>query len=202
MRLGLALPHYDTSFEGRPVSWESLAQVARLAEGAGFSSLWMSDHLFLDWSKYGGSSERQGSFEAWSTMSALAAVTKRVRIGSLTLCNDLRNPAMLARMASTLDLLSNGRLDLGLGAGWYEPEYATAGIPFDPPGDRIRRLGEAAHIIRRLLEGEEPEGGEPAPRVFGYEEEVGLHLLRRRCIFRTQLGSLGGDPDGAGVEVA
>ena len=115
----------------------------------------MSDHLFLDWGKYGGPDTRQGAFECWTTLSALAAVTQGIRLGTLTLCNDFRNPALLAKMAASLDLLSGGRLELGLGAGWYEPEYEAAGIDFDPPGARIGRLGEALQILRRLLEGEE-----------------------------------------------
>ena len=155
MRLGLALPHYDTSFAGQPVEWSAVARMAGLAERSGFSSVWVSDHLFLDWGKYGGPSTTQGALECWTTLSGLAAVTDRVRLGSLTLCNDLRNPALVAKMAATLDLLSGGRLDLGMGAGWYEPEFRAAGIPFDPPGVRIRRLGEAAEIVTRLLEGEE-----------------------------------------------
>lgn len=130
-------------------------RVARLAEASGWDSLWVSDHLFLDWAKYGGPDDAQGALECWTTLSGLAAVTDRVRLGSLTLCNDLRNPALVAKMAASLDVLSGGRLDLGLGAGWYEPEYHAAGIRFDPPGDRIHRAGEAAHIIARLLEGEE-----------------------------------------------
>jgi probable F420-dependent oxidoreductase len=155
MRLGLALPHYDTSLAGRPVEWPAVARVAALAEQSGFSSVWVSDHLFLDWGKYGGPSTPQGALECWTTLSGLAAITDRVRLGSLALCNDLRNPAVVAKMAATLDRLSGGRLDLGLGAGWYEPEFRAAGIPFDSPGTRIRRLGEAAEIVSRLLEGEE-----------------------------------------------
>ncbi len=155
MRLGLALPHYDTSFAGEPVTWESLRRVATVAENSGFDSLWVSDHLFLDWGKYGGPGTRQGSFECWTTMTAVAALTTKVRIGSLTLCNDLRNPGLLAKMAASLDVLSGGRLDVGMGAGWYEPEYAAAGISFDRPGTRIERLGEAAEIVRALLSGEQ-----------------------------------------------
>jgi probable F420-dependent oxidoreductase len=155
MRLGLALPHYDTSLAGRPVDWPAVARIAQLAERSGFSSVWVSDHLFLDWGKYGGPSTPQGALECWTTLSGLAAVTDRVRLGSLTLCNDLRSPALVAKMAATLDLLSGGRLDIGMGAGWYEPEFRAADIPFDPPGTRIRRLGEAAEIVTRLLEGEE-----------------------------------------------
>lgn len=155
VRFGLALPHYDTSLAGEDVSWASLRRVARRAEAAGFDSIWVSDHLFLDWGKYGGPEDRQGAMECWTTMSALAAATDRVRIGSMALCNDLRNPGLVAKMAATLDLLSDGRLDLGIGAGWYEPEYEAAGIAFDAPGTRIARLGEAVEVIRRLLQGAE-----------------------------------------------
>ena len=155
MRLGIALPHYDDSLGGGAVEWEGVSRVATLAESSGYHSVWMSDHLFLDWSKYGGPDEPRGTLECWTTLGALASVTRRVRLGSLTSCNDLRNPALLAKMAASLDLLSTGRVDVGLGAGWYEPEYAAAGIPFDPPGTRIRRVGEAAEIVSRLLAGEE-----------------------------------------------
>ncbi|MGH2755792.1 MAG: LLM class flavin-dependent oxidoreductase [Actinomycetota bacterium] len=155
MRFGLALPHYDDSLAGRAVSWEGVLEAARAAERAGFDSVWVSDHMFLDWSKYGGPSEPRGSLECWTTLSALAADTERLRLGSLTLCNDFRSPALLAKMVATLDQLSGGRVDVGLGAGWYEPEYAAAGIPFDRPARRIDRLAEAATILARLLEGEE-----------------------------------------------
>jgi probable F420-dependent oxidoreductase len=155
MRFGLALPHYDTSYRGERASWASLKEVATTAERAGFDSVWISDHLFLDWGKYGGPDDQQGSFECWTTLSAVGAVTERVRLGTLTLCNDLRNPALLAKMAASLDLLSGGRVDLGLGAGWYEPEYHAAGIDFDKASTRIRRLGESARLIGELLEGGE-----------------------------------------------
>lgn len=155
MRIGLALPHYDTSYAGEPASWERVLEVARTAEAAGFDSVWVSDHLFLDWGKYGGPDTRQGCLECWTTLSALAASTSRVRLGSLALCNDLRNPALLAKMIGTLDTLSGGRLDVALGAGWYEPEYEAAGIDFDPAGERIARLGESLSAIGRLLDGEE-----------------------------------------------
>lgn len=155
MRFGLALPHYDTSLAGAPVSWDGVRRVARQAEGAGFDSVWVSDHLFLDWGKYGGSAEPRAALECWTTMAGVAAATERVRVGSMALCNDFRNPGLLAKMIATLDLLSGGRIDVGLGAGWYEPEFRAADIPFDPPGARIARLGEAVEIVTRLLEGEE-----------------------------------------------
>jgi alkanesulfonate monooxygenase SsuD/methylene tetrahydromethanopterin reductase-like flavin-dependent oxidoreductase (luciferase family) len=88
-------------------------------------------------------------------MAAIAASTTRIRVGSLALCNDFRPPALTAKMAASLDRLSGGRLDVGLGAGWYESEYERAGIPLDRAGIRIGRLGEAVEIVRRLLEGEE-----------------------------------------------
>ncbi|MGH2756157.1 MAG: LLM class flavin-dependent oxidoreductase [Actinomycetota bacterium] len=154
MRFGLALPHYDTSFAGERASWGAVRRVAEVAERSGFDSLWVSDHFFLDWGKYGGPDDVQGSLECWTTLSALAASTQRVRLGSLALCNDFRNPALLAKMAATLDLLSGGRLDIGLGAGWYEAEYSAAGIPFDRPGIRIERLRESVQVISRMLEGE------------------------------------------------
>ena len=155
MRLGIALPHYDDSMGGRRVSWDAVKRVVLLAEDCGYDSVWVSDHLFLDWAKYGGPSEPRGALECWSTLSALAAVTERVRLGSLTLCNDLRHPALVAKMAASLDLVSGGRLDVGIGAGWYEPEYRAAGISFDAPATRVRRLGEAAEIVARMLSGEE-----------------------------------------------
>jgi probable F420-dependent oxidoreductase len=155
MKLGLALPHYDTSLAGEDATWAGIRRVAALAESTGLDSIWVSDHLFLDWSKYGGRADARGSFECWSTISALAAVTERIRIGSLTACNDFRNPALLAKMCASIDRLSQGRLDIGLGAGWYEPEYIAAGIAFDRPGVRIERLAESVQIVARLLEGEE-----------------------------------------------
>lgn len=154
MRFGLAMPHYDTSFAGERVSWGSVRRVAETAERAGFDSVWVSDHFFLDWGKYGGAEDVQGALECWTTLTAVAAATTRVRIGSLTMCNDFRNPALVAKMAATLDLLSGGRLDIGLGAGWYEREYQAAGIPFDRPGIRLERLRESAEVIARMLEGE------------------------------------------------
>jgi len=155
MRIGLALPHYDTSLAGSDVSYDAVERVALVAESSGYDSVWVSDHLFLDWGKYGGPSDIQGSLECWTTLSALAARTEKVRLGSLTLCNDFRNPALVAKMAATLQLLSRGRLELGLGAGWYEPEYRAAGITFDRAGRRIDRLGESVEVIGRLLDGEE-----------------------------------------------
>lgn len=155
MRLGLALPHYCDGSEDGAVTWERVVRAARAAEDSGFSSVWVSDHLFVDWDKYGAGPEPQGSLECWTTLSALAGVCSRVRLGSLTLCNDFRNPALVAKMAASLDVLSGGRLDIGIGAGWYQREYEAAGLDFASARRRIDRLGEAVQIMARILEGEE-----------------------------------------------
>ncbi|HEX2052865.1 MAG TPA: LLM class flavin-dependent oxidoreductase [Actinomycetota bacterium] len=156
MRFGLALPQYDYSLPGSgPITWPDLSGWALRAESLGFDSIWLSDHLFYDLGRYGGQAGYQAGVECFTGLAGLAAVTSRVRLGSLVVCNDLRNPALLAKMASTVDVLSGGRLELGIGAGWFLPEYRAAGIPFDPPGVRISRLAEALQILRRLLDGEE-----------------------------------------------
>ena len=155
MRFGLALPHYDFSLgtgEGAPAFDGQVVQTwARRAEELGFDSVWVSDHLFLDLAKYGGPAQVHGSMECFTTLAALAVTTERVRLGSLVACNDLRSPVLVAKMAATLDVLSGGRIDVGIGAGWYEPEYRAAGVPFDPPGVRIRRLAEAVQVVGGML---------------------------------------------------
>jgi alkanesulfonate monooxygenase SsuD/methylene tetrahydromethanopterin reductase-like flavin-dependent oxidoreductase (luciferase family) len=89
-------------------------------------------------------------FEAWTLMSALSTITSRVNIGTLVLCNSFRHPSLLAKMASTLDHISNGRLEFAIGAGWFEPEYRAYGYPFPDTVIRIEQLKEAVEIIRAL----------------------------------------------------
>ena len=154
MRIGLALPQYDYSVPGEsPLTFRTVAEHARHAEAVGYDSLWLSDHLFLDLAKYGGSAERQGAFEPIATLAALAGVVGRVRLGTLVLCEALRPPAVLAKALATLDRVTGGRLDIGLGAGWYEPEYEAIGMEMPTPGVRIRRLREATELVCALLEG-------------------------------------------------
>ena len=156
MRIGLALPQYDYSVPGEsPLSFATIAEHARRAEALAYDSLWLSDHLFLDLAKYGGSPDRQGAFEPIATIGALAGVVSRARLGTLVLCEALRPPTVLAQALATLDRITGGRLDVGLGAGWYEPEYEAIGLPMPSPGVRIRRLREATEIITALLEGRE-----------------------------------------------
>jgi F420-dependent oxidoreductase-like protein len=90
-------------------------------------------------------------FEGWTLLAAFAAQTSRIRLGLMVTGNTYRHPAVLAHIAATLDVISNGRLDLGIGAGWNEYEHSSMGIPLYAPGERIRRLGEACEIIKRLF---------------------------------------------------
>ncbi|MEX2255145.1 MAG: LLM class flavin-dependent oxidoreductase [Acidimicrobiia bacterium] len=155
MRIGLALPHYDYSVPGEsPLTFPTVAQHARRAEAAGYDSLWVSDHLFLDIAKYGGSDDIYGALEPIATLGALAGVVARPRLGTLVLCEALRPPSVAAKALATLDRITGGRLDVGLGAGWYEPEYAAIGMAMPSPGVRLRRLREATEIVTGLLGGE------------------------------------------------
>ena len=135
------------------VTFERVAGYAERAEAAGFAELWVSDHFWSDLSRYGGPAGRRGTLECWSTLSALAIRTRRVRLGSLVLAAGFRPPGLLAKMAATLDQLSGGRFDLGLGAGWYEEEFRANDLPFPPPGERLAMLEECLEILRRMLTG-------------------------------------------------
>ena len=135
--LGLMTP------DAMPQRWPDLLALARRAEEAGFDSLWIPDHLILR------TPERtHGAWEGWSLLAAIAAVTTRSTLGTIVLSTSFRNPALLAKMADTVDEISGGRLILGLGAGWHEPEYTMFGFPFD---HRASRFEEAFTIIRSLL---------------------------------------------------
>jgi probable F420-dependent oxidoreductase len=128
--------------------WSNLRAIARYAESVGFDSLWVADHLLFPQSGLG--EPAPGRRECWSIVAALAAVTSRIELGTLVVCTSFRNPALLAKMADTVDEISDGRLILGLGAGWYEPEYQAFGFPFD---HRLGRFEEALQIIHGLLHG-------------------------------------------------
>ena len=155
MRIGLALPQYDYSVPGEArLRFETIVDHARRADAWGYDSLWLSDHLFLDLAKYGGRSTRYGAFEPLATLAGLAPHVSRARLGTLVLCEALRPPDALAKTLATLDRVCGGRLDVGLGAGWYEPEYAAIGLPFPRPGVRVTRLRESAEIVGGLLGGE------------------------------------------------
>src|SRR5436190_1173145 len=156
MRMGLALPHYGFSFpEGGEVTWPRVLDAARRAESLGFDSVWISDHFFLDLERYGGAAEPFGSVEPFTALAGLAVATERLRLGTLVACAPFRHPAILAKMATAIDLTSGGRLDLGLGAGWYEREFEAFGYPFGTVGERFRSLEESVRAVAALF-GEGP----------------------------------------------
>jgi probable F420-dependent oxidoreductase len=125
-------------------SYDAIRAVAQQAETDGFDSIWLADHLFY---RSPGEPTR-GIWECWTMLAALAEATTRVEIGPLVLCNSFRNPAILAKMATTADEVSHGRLILGVGAGWNEPEYHAFGMPFD---HRVDRFEEALQVLTPLL---------------------------------------------------
>src|SRR5260221_7173004 len=126
-------------------TWEELRTRVVECDRAGIGSLWLMDHL------YPPTLPRVPSFEAWTTATALAAVTERIRIGHLVLANAFRHPALLAKMAVTLDHVSGGRLNLGLGSGSYAPEFHEAGLAFGSATERAAALDEALAIVTRLF---------------------------------------------------
>jgi len=123
----------------------AIRERAQLAERLGFDSILFVDHM---WAR---GMPDVDHLEAWTVMSATAAVTERLEVGALVLCNSYRNPALLAKMAASLDQVSNGRLVLGLGAGWMDEEYRAYGYPFPPIGERLDQLEEGLEIVTRML---------------------------------------------------
>jgi alkanesulfonate monooxygenase SsuD/methylene tetrahydromethanopterin reductase-like flavin-dependent oxidoreductase (luciferase family) len=125
--------------------WLTLVERWQLFEKLGFDSAWDCDH-------YVQPSRPTGPyFEAWTLLAGLAVRTERIRVGVLVSCNTFRHPALLAKESVTLDHLSNGRLELGLGAGWYEPEHHQFGVDFPPAGELVGRFSEAVEVVDRLL---------------------------------------------------
>ena len=133
--------------------FETIVAHAQVAADAGYASLWLSDHLFLDIAKYGGTPERHGVYEPLVTLAALSRIVPDVRLGTLVLLEALRPAAVLAKALASLDRICDGRLDVGLGAGWYEPEYHALGLEMPPPGERLDRLREAVDVVTGLLGG-------------------------------------------------
>ena len=123
-------------------AYEAMTRVAQEAEALNFHSIWLYDHFHTI-----PTPTQEVTFECWTSTAALARDTKRVRIGQMVTCNSYRNPALLAKIASTVDTLSHGRLDFGIGAGWYDHEYHAYGYTYPGTGERLRRLHEAVQII-------------------------------------------------------
>lgn len=131
-------------------AYETMVRVAQEAEASGYASIWLYDHFHTV-----PTPTQEVTFECWTSTAALARDTKRVRLGQMVTCNSYRNPALLAKMASTVDALSHGRLDFGIGAGWYEHEYVAYGYGYPSTRERLERLREAVQIILAMWTQEE-----------------------------------------------
>jgi alkanesulfonate monooxygenase SsuD/methylene tetrahydromethanopterin reductase-like flavin-dependent oxidoreductase (luciferase family) len=140
LKVGVQLPEVE-----RETRWPELLDMTRAIEDLGYDSVWLGEHLLYRWPDR----PPRGPWEAWSMLSAIAAVTDRVEFGPLVACTAFHNPGVLAKQAATIDEISGGRLIMGLGAGWNETEFRAFGIPFD---HRVDRFEEAFTIIRTLLQ--------------------------------------------------
>jgi F420-dependent oxidoreductase-like protein len=148
MKFSIFLPSgFGQEFAGIPdpvAAYERVVAIARLADAAGYETLVVPDHLTTI------PPSHETLFEAWSLVTGLAGETARVRVGQLVTANSYRNPALQAKLASTVDVISRGRLSFGIGAGWWEPDYVQFGYEFGTVAERLRRLGEAVQIIRSM----------------------------------------------------
>jgi probable F420-dependent oxidoreductase len=144
MKIGFILPLGESDRLGRPPSFAEIHALARQAEDAGLDSIWVYDHLLYRFPER----ETMGVWECWSMLSALAQATERVELGTLVMPVSWRNPALLAKMAATVDEISGGRLILGLGTGFHQPEFDAFGYPFDHLASRFE---EGIQVIRGLL---------------------------------------------------
>src|SRR5690242_2910058 len=154
LQFGLSLPQgWNMELAGikDPVeAYEVMTAVAQTADEVGFASAWLVDHFHTT-----PRPSQEVTFECWMTTAAVARDTRRIRIGQLVTCNGYRNPALLAKMASTVDVLSHGRLNFGIGAGWHEHEYRGYGYDYPDTAERLRHLREAVQMIRAMWTQEE-----------------------------------------------
>jgi F420-dependent oxidoreductase-like protein len=134
-----------SEIDGAEAKWRTAVDVAQHAERFGYDSVWVYDH-FHNVPR----PANEAVFECWTTIAAISQLTTRVRLGQMVGCNSYRNPAVLAKITATVDVISGGRLDWGIGAGWYENEYRGYGFEFPKPKDRIGMLAEAVHIVRSM----------------------------------------------------
>ena len=149
MQVGVMIPQgwkYEYNGWDAAAAWARTMELARDAETLGFESEWVFDHFHtvpdqLD----------EITFESFTTLTAIAGVTKRVRLGHMVVCNGFRNPALVAKLASTLDIASGGRFELGIGAGWKEEEWLAYGYGFPSTPDRLAALRDGLEVITRML---------------------------------------------------
>ncbi len=148
MRFGAFVPQgWRLDLSGIPVDhhWKTMLGVATSIERLGFESLWVYDHFHTVPEPL-----QEVTYEAWTLMAALAATTETVRLGQMCTCNTYRPPAYLAKVAANIDVISGGRLEMGIGAGWYEHEHDGYGYPFLPPGGRLGMLREGVEIMKAM----------------------------------------------------
>lgn len=131
--------------EGAENKWKAAVDIAVLAEELGYDSIWVYDH-FHNVPK----PAHEAVFECWTTIAAISQRTSRIRLGQMVGCNSYRSPGLLAKITSTVDVISGGRLDWGIGAGWYENEYKGYGYEFAKPADRIGMLRETVEIVKSM----------------------------------------------------
>lgn len=143
IKFGVFLPFYafKTGEKNITSPFDRVRDVALECEKMGYDSIWLDDHLMFG---------RYSLFECWTTLSALSAITSEIRLGTMVLCTSFRNPAVLAKMAATLDVISNGRLELGIGSGVQGDEHEAYGIPFLKPRTRIERMKESIEIMKKM----------------------------------------------------
>jgi len=148
VNIGIMLPQeWENDQIDAIEAYETMTRVAQEVESLEFASVWLFDHFH---STVSPQPTKRAIFECWTSTAAIARDTTRVRIGQMVTCNGFRNPALLAKMASTVDILSHGRLDLGIGAGWHEQEYLAYGYSFPDTATRLRQFREALQIIRAM----------------------------------------------------
>jgi F420-dependent oxidoreductase-like protein len=149
VHVGLMVPQgWKHEYDGwRPAdAWARTVELATQAEELGFESLWVFDHFHTV-----PDPTDEITFESFSVLSALAMATRRVRLGHMVVCTGFRNPALTAKLASTIDVISGGRFELGIGAGWKRDEWLAYGYGFPPIGERMAAFGEHLEVITRML---------------------------------------------------
>lgn len=174
MKVGIILDTGEDPQKGNAPTFQQIRDMAVAAEQAGIDSIWLCDHLIFRFPDR----EESGIWEVFTMLSALAAVTTRITLGTIVVCTSFRPPALLAKMADTIDEISGGRLILGLGAGWHQPEYEAFGYPFD---HLAGRFDEAMQIIAPLLRE-------------GKVDFQGQYYQVRNCVLRPRGPSRNGPP--------
>jgi alkanesulfonate monooxygenase SsuD/methylene tetrahydromethanopterin reductase-like flavin-dependent oxidoreductase (luciferase family) len=174
LKVGVHLPFSERQMQGTTPRWQDIVTIAQRAEQVGFDSIWIADHLLFRFEGI----EPRGGWECLSLLAALAASTHRVELGTLVVCTGFRNPALLAKMFDTIEEISGGRLILGVGAGYHEPEYLAFGYPYD---HRVSRFEEALQIISSLLK-------------TGQADFAGKYYDVRECELRPRGPRPGGPP--------